>query len=155
MENKAMTDYISDRISTAIQASGKSKAQIAKDIGVSAQAVSNWTATGSIDKYNLIKLAHATGTSEKWLISGDTNTTEPEIKDEPGQYNATEALLPELIEVIEYAITHQLSNYYNNLPPIAQVKFVFQLYDLIYKDRALLNVTKDMQSSTLLKMTGN
>jgi len=155
MENKAMTDYISDRISLAIEASGKSKAMIAKEIGVSAQAVSNWTTNGSIDKYNLIKLSHATGASEKWLISGEDDDATDKAMEAPSQYTVTEALIPELMDVVEYAINHQLSSYYNKLPPSAQVKLTFQLYEVIYRDRALLDIAKDMQPSTLLKMTGN
>jgi len=150
-----MTDLINNRIQQAILNSGKSKAQIAREIGVSAQAVSNWTTDGSIDKTNLLKLCEATGSSEKWIISGKTDNNHNSINEEPSQYAATPMIIPELSEVVEYAITHQLSEYYAKLPPAGQVKFILELYNSVYQDRALLDIAKDMQPATLLKIIGN
>ncbi len=155
LENINMNNFISDRISQAIKSSGKSKSQIAREIGVSPQAVTNWTSDGSIDKNNLLKLCEATGTSEKWIISGtDAHNFDKNQLFSEANAQFVARIDPEVAEIIEFALTHQLADYFNKLPPNAQIKLVFALYESTASDKALLHAARDMQPATLLKMAG-
>lgn len=130
-----MTTYIGDRIQQAIINSGKTKKQIAAEVGVSPQAVTNWSKDGSIDKQNLLKFCEATGTTERWIINGTGDQDSSQAR----------AIDQDIAEVIEYAITHQLLSYYQNLPPAAQVKLILSLYEMAASDPALLEATRNMQ----------
>lgn len=59
------------RIKRAINATGKTYAEIARAVGRRPQAVYGWIRTGRIGKDTLAALAAATGTSLEWLVSGD------------------------------------------------------------------------------------
>jgi len=90
-----------------------------------------------------------------WLASGVKPET-PVLDSGYGSNEQPQSYSPvideQVREVIEYAVTHQLKDYYSKLPASAQIKLVFELYSTAYEDRALLSITKDMQTSTLLKM---
>lgn len=61
------------RISKAIRDSGKKKAEIARIVGVSTAAVTQWTSreTKSLKAETLMALAAATGKAPQWLATGE------------------------------------------------------------------------------------
>ena len=64
---------LAERVAKAINASGKTPAGIAREIGVSPAAVYQWIQGGIKDlrNENLFALADATGFSARWLGTGD------------------------------------------------------------------------------------
>ncbi|GEM_PF-2652715 len=62
----------------------KSKASVAEECGVTAQAVNNWLRRGKISKRSLILLAQATEVDFLWLYTGETADNK-EISVNPNQ----------------------------------------------------------------------
>lgn len=64
-----------ERLKAALNASGLTRAEIGRRIGVSKAAVAQWTSTGHISSENLIKFADVTGHDVGWLLSGKGGVT--------------------------------------------------------------------------------
>lgn len=62
---------LSDRMQAALRDARISKAEIARRLEVSPQAVNGWFKTGTILKGNLARFAKETGVSLEWLVGGE------------------------------------------------------------------------------------
>lgn len=64
---------LSDRVTQAVNASGKSASAIAREIGVTPEAVLQWMngPTKNLRNDNLFRLADATGFSARWIGTGE------------------------------------------------------------------------------------
>lgn len=71
-DQQALAQRIEEALSHAKTSLNKSKAQVAQECGVTAQAVNNWLRRGKISKRSLILLAEATAVDFMWLYSGVT-----------------------------------------------------------------------------------
>ena len=69
-EQEQLAQRIEEALSHAKNTLAKSKAQVAQECGVTAQAVNNWLRRGKISKRSLILLAEATAVDFMWLYSG-------------------------------------------------------------------------------------
>lgn len=69
------------RITRAIDESGIPAAEIARQVGVSSQAINGWKKTGKIEKNNLTALARITGFRSEWILTGNP----PERVEQPGR----------------------------------------------------------------------
>ncbi|GAA4344084.1 helix-turn-helix domain-containing protein [Kangiella taiwanensis] len=69
-EQEELAQRIGQALGHAKKSLSKSKAQVAQECGVTAQAVNNWLRRGKISKRSLILLAEATAVDFMWLYSG-------------------------------------------------------------------------------------
>jgi len=69
--NLSFVKNISDRLSQAIKASGKSKGALAAHLGVPQSSVSRWLAGGEPRSERLTEIAKFLGVDVKWLMSAD------------------------------------------------------------------------------------
>lgn len=97
---------IANKIKLALETKAPiSKAKIADQLGVSAQAITGWQTKGTISKENLARLATICGVTVEWFLG--TPTPEPdEWADIIGYAQA--AGLGDGIEAQDYAETHKL-----------------------------------------------
>jgi len=67
-----MTSTLAERMKEIRDETGKTQADLARDVGVRPQAISQWEngETKSLKGMNLLKLASATGFSERWIAHG-------------------------------------------------------------------------------------
>ena len=61
---------IAPRLVLAVRESGRDQVDIARDLGVSKSAVSQWLDTGKIANHQIPLFARATGVSVEWLMTG-------------------------------------------------------------------------------------
>src|SRR5574343_902574 len=71
-DEKLTSELLAERIRIAID--GFSKSEIARECGVSRQAVTGWIKNGRIDKAHLITLSKITGIPIEYWLGGDTPT---------------------------------------------------------------------------------
>lgn len=64
------------RMTEALARSGRTQAEVARLLGVTAQAVSGWFSTGTISKPNLVKFGAITGASMKELMAKEPLTAQ-------------------------------------------------------------------------------
>jgi len=144
-----ISEAFGKRLKTVRTQAGLSQPELAKLCGWDSQSrLSNYERgerTPSLD--DIDKLSRALDISICQLISNESHA----INEDPALYQA-DIINDEIKEVIIYTIKNQLNDYYKNLPSAAQVSLIFELYNSAYKDRALLDATKNMQASTLIKM---
>lgn len=116
-EQEGLADRIEQALSHAKDSLDKSKAQVAQECEVTAQAVNNWLRRGKISKRSLILLAEATQVDFMWLYAGanpekqgDSATHTNTIKESNNDYAINKKLLSHSIEkVLNRAIKEQLS----------------------------------------------
>jgi len=107
---------------------------------------------------NLNSISKATKTPIEYFFSdaNDPTVYATSINEPSSNYLVKqEPIIAEISEVIEHLVSHQLKNYYQNLPVKAQVKLIFELYNTAFEDRALLDAVTNMQETTLLKILSN
>lgn len=71
------SDSLSHRIREAIDGSGKSRAEIAEQCGVTPQAVNGWLTTGRISKLKIARLASVTGLPLEFFMPTDVPAVAP------------------------------------------------------------------------------
>lgn len=100
-----MLEQIGDRIKTAIKNSGLTQSYVAKQCGVTKQAITGWIKNSSIDKKNLLQLSEITKTDFKWLLYG-TKKGKPATREKTNGVNETRA-------TYNHAETELIENYRN------------------------------------------
>jgi transcriptional regulator with XRE-family HTH domain len=104
------------RIAQVLAEKGWNKSQLARELGISVQAVQHWAKGGSRPSgQNLTKLAEVTGKPEFWFFT--TNDEQPKTSQTPSDY-------PGLREDEQ-----QLLAVYNEMPPVERQNLlsVFQM----------------------------
>ncbi|WAL81338.1 LexA family transcriptional regulator [Pandoraea sp. XJJ-1] len=74
---------VAARLKTALKASEKKAADLARALRVTPQAVSGWLKTGRIDKAKIPEVARELGVTSDYLLAGETmrsNVAEPELR---------------------------------------------------------------------------
>ena len=64
-------DLLGKRIETAIKRSGLKKADVARKLGVTPQAITGWCKKNSIEKFRLYEVAELLGVPFEWLMTGN------------------------------------------------------------------------------------
>lgn len=117
-EQEELAHRIEQALVHAKNSHKKSKAQVAEECGVTAQAVNNWLRRGKISKRSLILLAEATQVDFMWLYSGIESNNDVakeskanKVSDSSGDYSVDKKLLSESIEkVLQRSDKKQLLN---------------------------------------------
>ena len=89
-----MVETVGDRIEKAINDSGLKKAEIARRVNVSPQAITKWSKKGSIEKKNLLKFCNITGASYEWIMTGKRPANE--INETRKTYSINSGLLKKI-----------------------------------------------------------
>lgn len=85
------------RIRQAIKLSGRSQADIARDLGVTPQSLTRWVGGGYIDKQRIPAFCRACGVDVGWLVTGEG---------EPRTSDPLRGLSPErIVEVLQAHMT--------------------------------------------------
>ena len=105
-EQKALAQRIEQALTHAKESQNKSKALIAEECGVSAQAVNNWLRRGKISKRSLMLLAKSTNVDFIWLYTGleatsnKTPLARDQLKEPSAEYTLDKQLLAQSIKKV-------------------------------------------------------
>lgn len=117
-QQQLLAKRIEQALAHAKHSLNKSKALVAEECGVTAQAVNNWLRRGKISKQSLMALAEATTVNFMWLYTGigsiDTDSSQKgssSIGEEPAPYTLNKKILSQSIQkILEQSDSQQLQS---------------------------------------------
>lgn len=132
------------RIKQAIRESQYTQADIAREMGVTPQAVNKWVRDGQITYENLEKLSDLTGKSITWIKSGSSSPIRFSAREPQQPYEVQDLdLMAEILEVIV--------EYRPSLPRERRKELAMAIYDYFKEEESTPNEAQIIRFADIIE----
>lgn len=149
LEQLLLAKRIDESLAYAKSQYNKSKAKVAKECGVTAQALNNWLRRGKISKHSLSLLAQATNVNLVWLYSGQGTkevTAGNQVREDSSNiYQAPTLDNIRLAQSVEHVLKHFSQQAVKDLNHHLVAEYITAKYLNLISDQDIISTLAELQ----------